>query len=63
MVVVCAIVSSGGREGLGVRTVLDGPIHTFQTPAVVEVVNWRRTKREDEEMAGGKRLFIEARRS
>jgi hypothetical protein len=54
-IIVCAIVSSGGWEGLGVRTILDRPIHTFQTPANVEVVNLRRINRGDKEMAGGKR--------
>ena len=62
-IIVCVVVSSGGWEGLGVRTILDGPIHTFQTPAVVEVVTGRSINRGDAETAGGKRLFIEAQRS
>jgi hypothetical protein len=43
--------------------ILDGPIHTFQTSAVVDVVNGRSINRGDAETAGGKRLFIEAQRS
>jgi hypothetical protein len=37
-VVVCVDVSSGEWEGLEVRNILDGPIHTFQSLTVTEVV-------------------------